>query len=81
MSDTMTGLHVLWTEPHEEVSRTPDGEPRYCYTCRTARPFEHVVMAPVAPSCYGPSHRVACATCTTTDGDLFPGRYREWGEL
>lgn len=27
---------------------------------------------------YGPSTQIECCVCHLTDGDLFPGRYREW---
>ena len=44
------------------------------------RGFVFVVTAPVGPSYYGPSLSVQCAACGTSDGDLFPGRTREWDE-
>lgn len=69
-------------EPMEEVMRKPDGEPRYCFVCRTRRAFDYVNMAPVPdrenPSYYGPTPSIECQHCHTTDGDMFPGRYREW---
>ncbi len=65
-------------EQLEEVQRRPHGEERWCFQCRTYRPFELVVMAPVEMSYYGPTPSIRCAHCDTVDGDLFPGREREW---
>jgi hypothetical protein len=39
---------------------------------------DRVVTAPVGPSYYGPNPSIRCASCGTTDADLFPGRVREW---
>ncbi len=69
-------------EPLEEVMRRPDGQERWCFACRAKRTFELVVMAPVPnyenPSYYGPTPSIRCGHCGTFDGDLFPGREREW---
>ncbi len=66
-------------EQLEEIIRRPDGEERYCFQCRTRRPFELVVMAPVdRMSYYGPTPSIRCAGCGLVDGDLFPGRERAW---
>ena len=65
-------------EETREVRREQDGEIRWCFHCRKVRTFEFVVSAPTGPSYYGPNAAVQCATCHTTDGDLFPGRCREW---
>jgi len=67
-------------EALEEVVRRPHGEPRHCYGCRAKRPFTYVVLTPVEISWYGPSRSIQCAFCGLVDGDLFPGRYREWEE-
>lgn len=72
-------LHICWTEPHEEVFREPDGE-RWCFTCRKRRDFEHVCMAPVGMSWYGPYQQIECTVCKTVDGDCFPGTMREWSD-
>ena len=69
---------VICREEMREVRREPDGEPRWCFHCRKVRAFEFVVTAPVGPSYYDPSPDVECSTCHLSDGDLFPGRYREW---
>lgn len=73
-------VHICYGPPLAEVSRTPHGTIRWCYHCRARRPFELVVLAPTEPSYYGPSPHIECTTCHTHDGDLFPGRYREWEE-
>lgn len=67
-------------EQLNEVVRRADGAERWCFRCRAIRRFEYVVLAPVEPSYYGPTPRIECATCHLIDGDLFPGRYREWSE-
>jgi hypothetical protein len=69
---------VICGEEMREVSREPDGEPRWCFRCRAIRGFVYVVIAPVGPSYYDPNAYVKCGTCDLTDGDLFPGRFREW---
>lgn len=62
-----------------EHVRRPDGE-RWCFRCRTHRQFEYVVKVPVGESYYGPYQYIECGTCHLLDGDLFPGRFREWDE-
>lgn len=59
-----------------------DGEQRWCFTCRKRREFRFVVTEAVdwENDWYGPTPSVRCATCNTTDGDCFPGRYRTWGD-
>ena len=71
---------AICREEMREVRREPDGAVRWCFCCRKHRAFEFVVTAPVGESYYGPNPGVECATCHLRDGDLFPGRYREWEE-
>ncbi len=73
----MNGIHILHT-PMEEVSQRPDGGERWCFVCRRRRTFELVVTAPVELSYYGPTAAIRCSSCNVVDGDLFPGRQREW---
>jgi hypothetical protein len=61
-----------------EVRRERDGGERWCFVERKRRAFDLVVTAPVGPSYYGPNPSIRCASCGTTDADLFPGRVREW---
>lgn len=63
-----------------EHSRTPDGEQRWCFSCRARRTFCKVVDVPAEPSYYGPAVEIRCDVCGQPDGDLFPGRSREWVE-
>lgn len=71
--------HILRVESRERL-REPDGE-RWCFRCRKRRVFEYVVTVPVDPeSWYGPGRRIECGSCGLDDGDLFPGRVREWEE-
>lgn len=72
----MSSLHILWTEPHEEVVRRSDGT-RWCFVCHKRREFEFVVKAPVGMSYYGPFDQIECTACKTVDGDVFPGWTRE----
>lgn len=71
---------VVCREELREVRRDQDGAPRWCFRCRACRVFQYVVRAPVGPSYYGPNPGIECGTCGTSDGDLFPGRTREWDE-
>lgn len=64
-----------------EVRCKRDGSNRWCFRCRARRRFNAVVHAPVDPmSYYGPTPSIRCATCDLVDGDLWPGRGREWVE-
>lgn len=69
-------IHVMWTEPHEELRRDHVGE-RWCYICRRQEMFDFVVTAPIEPSYYGPRGQIECTHCGTVNGDVFPGRDRE----
>lgn len=51
---------------------------RWCFGCRGRREFFYVVTATLYPSYYEPNPSVRCGTCGLLDGDLFPGRAREW---
>lgn len=62
---------------HEEVKRESLGV-RWCFGCRSRQQFWFIVTAPVVPDYYGPSVAVRCGHCKLSDGDCFPGRYREW---
>jgi hypothetical protein len=70
-------LHICREELREVVRRSA-GE-RFCFQCRKRRDFLYIVRAPVDElSYYGPTPRIECKTCKAIDGDLFPGREREW---
>lgn len=73
-------IHVLCVPTHV-THECPDGVGRWCFTCRKRRTFTFRVHTPDDPtSCYGPHFTVRCDVCSTTDGDLFPGTWREWDE-
>lgn len=59
-----------------------DGERRWCFGCRARRDFRFVVKAPTVldDMWYGYKAGVFCCTCNLRDGDLFPGRFREWDD-
>lgn len=76
----MNGLHINYGPPMEEIVRESQGE-RWCFRCRKQREFVYTVSAPTEPSYYGPNPAVRCTVCDLIDGDLFPGRSREWEGL
>jgi hypothetical protein len=61
----------------KEVRRESVGE-RWCFVCRKRREFAFVVMDTVEMSYWGPTASVECVDRGHSDGDLFPGRCREW---
>jgi hypothetical protein len=71
-------MHVNFGPEMVEVVNRLDGKTRWCFTCRTRREFRYIVTAPTEPSYYGPNADIKCSHCKTSDGDLFPGREREW---
>lgn len=72
-------IHINWGPPMKEIRREPTTPPvRWCFVCRKRRQFEFVAQAPIEPSYYGPSFSIVCER-GHSDGDLFPGRVREWG--
>lgn len=70
-------IHITRT-PMKTIHDEPDSE-RWCFSCRARREFRYVVKAAVEPSYYDPNPSIRCGTCGLMDGDLFPGRTREWG--
>lgn len=64
----------------EEVHRQlHTEEPVWCFQCRKRRMFYRVVMLTVEPSNYGPYVSIRCER-GHVDGDLFPGRTREYDD-
>lgn len=80
MSCTPIQGGILCVDEPSRVTRELDGEPRWCFRCRCVRPFEFVVSYPRSTSWYSPTASVRCSKCNMIDGDLFPGRSREWDE-
>lgn len=74
----ISNVHINFGPPMETIKDEPNGEPRWCFTCRKVREFRFIVRAPTEISYYGPEGDIKCGTCRTSDGDLFPGRFREW---
>ncbi len=70
-------LHISYGPETREIVRRSEGE-KWCFHCRTRREFFYIVTAPVVMDWYGPNPGVKCGHCNTSDGDLFPGREREW---
>ena len=70
-------LHIWRIASHK---RPPvDDGTRWCFVCRRRQAFERVLLVPDDPdSWYGPTPMIRCMHCKTADGDLFPGRAREW---
>jgi hypothetical protein len=63
----------------KEGSRRSEGV-RWCFCCRKRVEFHYIVMVPDGESWYGPYPEIKCSGCNQIDGDLFPGRTREWEE-
>jgi len=70
-------VHISRGPAMEEVKRESEGI-KWCFHCRKRREFFYIVTAPIEPSYYGPNVDIECGHCNTSDGDLFPGGYREW---
>jgi hypothetical protein len=51
---------------------------RWCFVCRKRTEFVFIVKDTVEMSYWGPTASVECERRGHYDGDLFPGRYREW---
>lgn len=75
----MSTLHICRGPELETVVDKPNGEQRWCFTCRQRVEFRFVVEAPKEPSYWGALPSIQCVN-GHTDGDLFPGRVREWDE-
>ena len=71
------GVVVCGPGPMVERRREPQGE-RWCFQCRRRVDFDFVVRVEVEPSYWGPDASVECRPAGHIDGDLFPGRSREW---
>lgn len=75
----MSAVHILHV-PTRIYSEREDGDPRWCFYCRKRTPFIRRVHVSTDPmSYYGPHATIECER-SHEDGDLFPGRFREWSE-
>lgn len=76
-------LHVNWGPgPVVVYHRRPEGE-RYCFGCRKRVEFEFLAMrydCDPMDDYYGPWGAIKCVPRGHLDGDMFPGRFRIWGE-
>lgn len=50
---------------------------KWCFICRSRVQFTDVLKGEIGPSYYGPWWSRICSA-GHLDGDLFPGRYREY---
>lgn len=74
----LTG-HILRVPMHV-VSEELWGDPRWCFHCRKRVSFTLNVSLPDDPmSYYGASFSMECEH-GHSDGDCFPGTYREWSD-
>lgn len=78
----MTGMehatvHVNRPGPIRTIVDEPHGDPRWCFRCRKRVPFRFIVRGEIEPSYYEPVPDVRCEA-GHSDGDMFPGRFREW---
>lgn len=74
---------VICRSPFGVIKRKPNGEVRWCFYCRARVAFDFVVRGNTDPDYddyYGPAPSIECAEKGHGDGDMFPGRYREWDE-
>ena len=74
------GITICYGPRQVEVKNEKHGDDRWCFRCRKVREFRFIVTDSVEPSYYEPNVTIECGTCGLSDGDLFPGRYRMWGE-
>ena len=70
-------IHINHGPATAEVKREALGV-RWCFGCRSRQEFWFIVTAPTEPSYYGPDVDVKCGNCKLSDGDCFPGTFREW---
>ena len=63
-----------------EVLREESLGERWCFMCRKRVPFAEQLIADKEPTYYDPWFVVRCAN-GHPDGDLFPGRYREYRDI
>lgn len=77
MSCVTDGIVTICRTPMEEVVRESVGE-RWCFHCRRRHQFDYIVRQTIEPSWYEPNVSIEGAPCGVFDGDLFPGRSREW---
>lgn len=75
----MSAVHICRGPEMVTAVDKPDGELRWCFTCRKHVEFRFIVEAPKEPSYWGPVPSIQCPD-GHIDGDLFPGRAREWDE-
>jgi hypothetical protein len=72
-------LHIHRVPTHVVSRRTLPGQ-RWCFVCRKRVDFTMTIHAPDDPvSYYGPHASIECEH-GHSDGDIFPGRIREWDE-
>lgn len=72
-------VHINRSGPTEEIHNEDLGE-KWCFVCRSRNRFIYSVTAEIEPSYYAPNPHIKCSRCGAENGDLFPGRIREWEE-
>lgn len=75
----MHAVYICQGPEMEAVVDEPDGERRWCFACRERVDFRFIVEASKEPSYWPPFTSIQCVH-GHIDGDLFPGRAREWSE-
>lgn len=72
-------IHVLVVPEHlgrREIA--PGPQPRWCFSCRKRTTFSGAQHIPDDPmSYYGAYWTIDCDECGETNGDCFPGTWRE----
>jgi hypothetical protein len=73
-----TGQAVVCMPGETHVVKSEGLGERWCFRCRRKVDFLFTVTSEIEMSYYSPWPQVACMPAGHVDGDLFPGRYREW---
>lgn len=73
----MSNVHISWTGPTKVIHREAL-DTRWCFVCRKRVEFEFTLTATVEPSYYDPNPAIHCVPGHHWNGDVFPGRSREW---
>lgn len=71
------GALVNMPGPTKVIHRESKGV-KWCFCCRKRTEFFYTLTAEIEPSYYDPNPDIRCSSCDTSDGDMFPGSYREW---
>lgn len=69
-------IHINRPGPMRTIRDESEGV-KWCFRCRERVEFRFIVRAEVEPSYYEPTPDIRCVN-GHSDGDMFPGGFREW---